>query len=156
MIKSFDMDLKACDTSTESGQYRMTLVDRDYTNNAGWNWTYPVVNIQFDSQTANFTLTGYAAGFPYLIDRYDSSKPLGPDKDEVQGKIKVSFHGVIDPYHSDTMVNTSTTPTWLRTVGFGNNSVNIGYNSGSMSLPRPVHWGAAAICSFISLAVICF
>lgn len=36
-IQSFDMDLKACDTSTESGQYRMTLVDRDYTNNAGWN-----------------------------------------------------------------------------------------------------------------------
>ncbi|KAJ5226528.1 hypothetical protein N7468_007753 [Penicillium chermesinum] len=148
------MDLKACDTSTESGQNRMTLVDRDYTNNAGWNWTYPVVNIQFDSETANFTLVGYAAGFPYLIDRYDSSNPLGPNKDEVQGTIKVSFNGVIDPYHSDTLVNTSTMPTWLRTVGFGNNSINIGYNSGSMSLPRPVRWEAAAICSFVSLAVI--
>ncbi|KAJ6160295.1 hypothetical protein N7470_003691 [Penicillium chermesinum] len=93
MINSFDMDLKACDTSTESGQNRMTLVDRDYTNNAGWNWTYPVVNIQFDSETANFTLVGYAAGFPYLIDRYDSSNPLGPNKDEVQERSKFPSMG---------------------------------------------------------------
>ena len=156
MINSFDMDLKACDTTTESGKSRMTLVDRDYTNNAGWNWTYPTVNIQFDSQTANFTLNGYAAGFPYLIDRYDSSNLPGPYKDEVQGKIKVSFYGVIDPYHSDILVQTSTTPTWLRTVGFGNNSMNIGYKSGSLSLPRPVRWEAVAICSFISLAVMYF
>ena len=63
---------------------------------------------------------------------------------------------VIDPYHSDTLVNTSRTPTWLRTVGFGNNSMNIGYNSGSMSLPRPVRWEAAAIFSFVTLAVMYF
>ncbi|PCH07653.1 Hypothetical protein PENO1_011330 [Penicillium occitanis (nom. inval.)] len=85
MTKSFDMDLKAWD-STESGQYRMTLVDGDYTNKCWLELDIPVVNIQFDSQTANFTLTGYAASFPYLFDRYDSSKPLGPNKDEVTGE----------------------------------------------------------------------
>ncbi|KAJ5551878.1 hypothetical protein N7461_006576 [Penicillium sp. DV-2018c] len=156
MISGFDMDLKACNTSTESSQNLMMLVDRDFTNNAGWNWTYPEVNIQFDGQTANFTLIGYAAGFPYLLASDDPLPPLGPTKDEVQGKIKVSFYGVIDPYHSDTLVNTSTAPTWLRTVGFGNNSMNIGCNSGTMKVPRPVRWAAVAFCFFISLAVMYF
>ncbi|KAJ5743837.1 hypothetical protein N7533_008707 [Penicillium manginii] len=154
MMSSFEMDLKPCNTSTETSQNRMTLVDRDWTNNAGWTWTYPTVDFQFDSRTANFTLNGYAAGFPYLINRSDPSKPLGPD--EVQGKIKVSFFGVIDSYHSDTLVNSSSTPTWLRTVGFGNNSANIGYDSGSLSSPRPLHWGTVAVCSVVSLAFMYF
>lgn len=154
MLRSFDMNLKSCDSSTESSQNRMTLVDRDYSNNAGWNWTYPAVEIQFDSQTANFTLSGYAAAIPYYINRADSLKSLGPD--EVQGTIKVSFSGVIDSYHSDILVNTSSTPTWQRTVGFGNNSMNIGYDSGSFGFPRALYWEAATICSVVSLALVSF
>ncbi|KAJ5988276.1 hypothetical protein N7481_003486 [Penicillium waksmanii] len=154
MLGSFDMDLKSCNTSTETSQNRMTLVDRDWSNNAGWTWTYPTVDFQFGSRTANFTLDGYAAGFPYLINRSDPSKSLGAD--EVQGKIKVSFFGVIDSYHSDTLVNSSSTPTWLRTVGFGNNSANIGYNNSSLGSPRPLHRGAVAVCSVISLALLYF
>ncbi|KAJ5124488.1 uncharacterized protein N7515_008313 [Penicillium bovifimosum] len=150
MLTSFDMDLKSCNTSTETSRNYMTLVDFDWSNNAGWTWTYPTVDFQFDSRTANFTLNGYAAGSPYLIDRSDPTRPLGPD--EVQGKIKVSFFGVIDSYHSDTLVNSSSTPTWLRTVGFGNNSANIGYDNGSLGSPRPLHWGAVAVCSVVSLA----
>ncbi|KAJ5741423.1 hypothetical protein N7533_010832 [Penicillium manginii] len=106
ILRSFDMDLKSCDTSSESSQNSITLVDRDYSNDAGWNWTYPAIELQFGSETANFTLNGYATAFPYYINRADSSKSLGPN--EVQGTIKVSFSGVIDPYHSDILVNTST------------------------------------------------
>ncbi|KAJ5116976.1 hypothetical protein N7456_001324 [Penicillium angulare] len=151
MLASFNMDLKSCDNSTETSQNQMTLVDRDWSNNAGWNWTYPAVEIQFDSQTANFTLNGYAAAIPYLINRVDPLSALGPD--EVQGRIKVSFYGVIDPYYSDTLVNTSSTPTWLRTVGFGNNSVNIGYNSGSVALLRPIYW-VVTIGTLLSLVLV--
>lgn len=154
MMSSFEMDLKTCNTSTETSQNRMTLVDREWSNNAGWTWTSPTIEFQFDSQTVNFTLNGYAAGFPYLIDRSDPSKPLGPD--EVQGKIKVSFFGVIDSYHSDTLVNSSSTPAWLRTVGFGYNSANIGYDNGSLGSPRPSHWGPVAVCSVVSLAFMYF
>ncbi|KAJ5145815.1 uncharacterized protein N7515_000379 [Penicillium bovifimosum] len=151
MVTGFDMDLKPCNTSTEISRNQMTLVDRDWSNNAGWNWTYPMVDVQFDSRTANFTLNGYAAGFPYPINPRGS---MG--RDEVQGKIKVSFFGVIDSYHSDTLVNSSSTPTWLRTVGFGNNSANIGYGNGSLGSPRPLHWGAVAVCSVVSLAFMYF
>ncbi|KAJ5831954.1 hypothetical protein N7474_000265, partial [Penicillium riverlandense] len=142
MLDTFDMNLKSCNTSIESSQNYMSLVDRDYSNNAGWNWTYPAVDLQFDSQTANFTVNGYAAAFPYRISYTEGgeNRPLGPD--EVQGKIKISFFGVIDPYHSDTLINTSTIPTWLRTVGFGNNSMNIGYDSGTLGWPHPSHWQA--------------
>ena len=49
MINSFNIDLKPYDTSAESGQNRMTLIYREYTNNAAWIWIYLAVNIQFDS-----------------------------------------------------------------------------------------------------------
>ncbi|KAJ5201683.1 uncharacterized protein N7498_006346 [Penicillium cinerascens] len=141
-LDTFDLDLRSCNTSIESSQNYMSLIDRDWSNNAGWNWTYPSVDLQFDSQTANFTVNGYAAAFPYWLSSTASGehRQLGPD--EVQGTIKISFFGVIDPYHSDTLVNTSTTPTWLRTVGFGNNSMNIGYDSGALGWPRASHWEA--------------
>ncbi|KAJ5625067.1 hypothetical protein N7510_001376 [Penicillium lagena] len=156
MLDTFDMDLKPCNTSTESSQNYISLIDRDWSNNAGWNWTYPAVDLQFDSQTANFTVNGYAAAFPYRVSYTEGgeNRQIGPD--EVQGKIKVSFFGVIDPYHSDTLVNTSTTPTWLRTVGFGNNSMNIGYDSGAPGWPRPLYWEAIIICSVMSLALMYF
>jgi hypothetical protein len=154
ILRSFDMDLKSCDTSSESSQNSITLVDRDYSNDAGWNWTYPAIELQFGSETANFTLNGYATAFPYYINRADSSKSLGPN--EVQGTIKVSFSGVIDPYHSDILVNTSTVPTWQRTVGFGNNSMNIGYNSGSRGFPRALCLEAVTICFIIFLSLVYF
>lgn len=147
------MDLKSCNTSIESSQNHISLIDRDWYNNAGWNWTYPSVDLQFDSQTANFTVNGYAAAFPYRVSYTEGgeNRQLGPD--EVQGKIKISFFGVVDPYHSDTLINTSTTPTWLRTVGFENNSMNIGYGSGALGWPRPSQWETTVICSVISLTL---
>jgi hypothetical protein len=64
MIGTFDMDMKPCNSSIESGQSYILLIDRDYgINTAGWDWTYPKVDIQFDSQTANLTVDGFAAAF---------------------------------------------------------------------------------------------
>jgi hypothetical protein len=153
MIRTFDMDMKPCNSSIESGQSYILLIDRDYgINTAGWDWTYPKVDIQFDSQTANLTVDGFAAAFPYRNSNTAFGQNNLVNSDEVQGKIKISFFGVIDPYHSDALVNTSTTPTWLRTVGFGNNSMNIGYNSGAPDWSHLSNWGAATFCSMISLA----
>lgn len=144
--------MKPCNSSIESGQSYILLIDRDYgINTAGWDWTYPKVDMQFDSQTANLTVDGYAAAFPHRISTENYQSDL-VGSDEVQGKIKISFVGVIDPYHSDTLVNTSTTPTWLRTVGFGNNSMNIGYNSRAPGWSHLSNWGTATICFIISLS----
>lgn len=71
----------------------MSLVDRDWSNNAGWNWTYPVVDLQFDSRTANLTLDGYAAGLPYRISYTEGGQNVQSGPDEVQGKIKISYLG---------------------------------------------------------------
>lgn len=93
---------------------------------------------------------------PLLFPYRNSNTAFGQNNlvnsDEVQGKIKILFFGVTDPYHPDALVNTSTTPTWLRTVGFGNNSMNIGYNSGAPDWSHLSNWGAATFCSMISLA----
>jgi hypothetical protein len=154
MLDTFEMDLESCNTAIETKQNSMSLVDRDWSNNAGWNWTYPVIDLQFDSRTANLTLDGYAAGLPYRICYTEGGQNVQFARDEVQGKIKISYYGVIDPYHSDILVNTSATPTWLGTAGFGNNSMNIGYeNGGALGWYRRSCWEVTAFSCVISLTL---
>lgn len=84
-----------------------------------------------------------------LVGVTSSLQPLG-----LQGKIKISYFGVIDLYHSDILVNTSATPTWLRTVGFGNNSMNIGYdNGGALGWLLSILLETTAISGVISLTL---
>ncbi|KAJ5787445.1 hypothetical protein N7457_002435 [Penicillium paradoxum] len=151
-LRHFDFDLDSCNTTFESSEHKIHLIERDWWDNEGWNWTYPEVGLQFDSQTANLTVNGYASGTPYHIadEEYGEHERTGPDV--IQGKIKITFSGVIDPYRSDTLFENTTMPTWLRTVGFQNNPVNIGYESGALGWSRP--WGTTMICSVISLALI--
>lgn len=47
------------------------------------------------------------------------------------GKFLMTFTGVIDSYHSDVLRNDTATPTWLRSVGYQNNSLNVAYTSAS-------------------------
>jgi hypothetical protein len=46
-------------------------------------------------------------------------------------KSLMTFAGVIDSYHSDVLKNDTSTPSWLRSVGYQNNSLNIAYKSAS-------------------------
>lgn len=74
-----------------------------------------------------------------------NAEELGPVGFE--GEFKLSFAGVIDRYHSDVLKNDTDTPTWIRTVGFNNNSVNIGFSeAGRLSRPG---W----VVSFVSLVL---
>ncbi|KAJ5407708.1 hypothetical protein N7509_001591 [Penicillium cosmopolitanum] len=142
------MDLAPCDASFK-GQYDMELINFNSLEEAGWNWTYPAVELQFDSRTANLTLEGYAYGVSLQKNPREQTR----EDYDVQGRFKVSFSGVIDPYHSDILVNTSSTPSWLRTVGFGNNSMNIGYGSEGLLSFYPSLWGATLICFIVSLGL---
>jgi hypothetical protein len=45
------------------------------------------------------------------------------------GKLIMNFSGVIDHYRSDILRNDTDTPTWVRTVGYQNNSLNVGYTT---------------------------
>ncbi|KAJ5910626.1 hypothetical protein N7504_005269 [Penicillium tannophilum] len=89
-------------------------------DNIGYNWTYPnpVLGAHFDSETTNLTVQGNGFNEDDLF---------------VPGKVKLSFSGVIDTYHSDVLVNESATPSWERSIGFGNDSSKIGYNGTNKS-----------------------
>lgn len=151
LVDNFKVDLASCNTSIESSEFLVSLTENPAPNIAGSNWTYPVVNLQFDSESANFTVNGYFFASPDML---NSTINLGPDS--VQGKIKIAFLGVIDPYHSDMLMNNSATPTWLRTVGFNNNPLNIGYDSGgSHGWPRPQAWSVFATTVLISILATC-
>lgn len=98
-------------------------------DNIGYNWTYPnpVLDVHFDGETANLTVEGYFEGTPIGRNGFNEDDLFVP------GKAKLSFSGVIDTYHSDVLVNESATPSWERSIGFGNDSSNIGYNGTNAS-----------------------
>lgn len=114
------------------------------------------MNATFNENTANFTLEGKFVAYPYLsandtgyIDTPDGGEiSIG---DSVQGTIRFTFRGELDTYHSDVLDMNTTTPTWLRTVGFGNNSMNAGYNSGGYGRPGV---GAGHILVLLSMLTV--
>ena len=138
------LDLDVCDSRKETKNSLITILAWPWTESSRWNWTYPIVNLWFDSQTANLSLDGSFTAIPMLLPN-SSRNPLMPNLGNVsfQGSIKIRFQGVIDPYHSDVLVNDSATPTWLRTVGYGNNSANIGYESEAQGRPGLALWSVA-------------
>ncbi|KAH8705946.1 hypothetical protein BGW36DRAFT_354333 [Talaromyces proteolyticus] len=128
-------NLTSCDTSMLRNEWEVVIITDEWWNNVGWDWTYPVLNLQFDNSTANLTLDGYFIAYPYVLTNVSLSNTTR-EIDEayaVQGKFKIRFSGVVDNYHSDVLVEDSPTPEWLRSVGFNNNSLNIGYNKASRS-----------------------
>lgn len=112
------------------------------------------MNVTFDDQTANFTLDGDFAAYPFV--RSNDTGYIGGESGEigrgVQGTIRFTFKGILDAYHSDVLDMNTSSPTWLRTVGFGNNSLNIG-NSG-VGRPRPGLGAATIVTTFIILAML--
>ncbi|KAJ5797636.1 uncharacterized protein N7503_006932 [Penicillium pulvis] len=88
----------------------------------GTNFPDPVVNLQFDGTTANMTMKGYFVAVANLVTGQDVDSWYG---NVFGGTFVMSFEGVIDKYHSDVLRNDTDTPTWLRTVGYQNNSLNV-------------------------------
>lgn len=128
----------------------INLIDGNWSGTEGWNWSYPQVDLQFDARSANLSIDGAFVALPFLrknITDDTSVPPLPPRDDRVQGMAKIRFSGVIDQYHSDVLVNDTSTPTWLRTVGFQNNSANIGYYSAASACLQapPLAWAAAVL-----------
>ena len=104
------------------------------------------MRVTFDAQTANYTLYADFAAFPFL--RSNDSEYIADESPEQQavpqilGSIRFTSTGVLDGYHSDVLNMNTSSPTWLRTVGFGNNSLNIANSAVDRSHPG---LGAATI-----------
>lgn len=93
----------------------------------GTDFTNPTIDLQFDDSTANLTLQGYAEAGSV----YGTGPTATSGSTVVWGEFSLTLSGVIDKYHSDVLRNDTTTPTWLPTVGYNNNSANIGYTTQS-------------------------
>lgn len=92
---------------------------------------YPEVSMQFDDKTANLTVDGAFHATPFLRANATEMEPPVRGGPAVIGYMSVRFSGVLDEYHSDTLSLNGSTPSWVRTVGFGNDSSNIGYGESS-------------------------
>ncbi|KAJ6114796.1 hypothetical protein N7486_000574 [Penicillium sp. IBT 16267x] len=129
------ISMPACNTSTEYGNWSLSIGQRPWWNNEGWEgFSLPVMNATFDDKTANLTMEGTFVAMPFLRSNITNYVGGGQGElssnDMVQGRIRFTFEGVLDPYHSDVLDMNATSPTWLRTVGFGNDTLNIGNSAG--------------------------
>lgn len=128
------------------------LISQTWWTNVGHNYSYPnpVLELQFDGQSANLSLTGYFDATPAPVGKNTFNKL----DVEARGQIKISFSGTIDSYHSDILVNGSATPAWLRTVGFQNNSLNVGDTSGAGVKKSPRTWTLAMGTLIVAIATL--
>lgn len=127
------------------------LISQTWWRNVGYNYSYPdpVLDIRFDGQSANLTLTGYFDATPAPVGKntFDTTDI------EAQGQIKISFSGVIDTYHSDELVRDSATPTWLRTVHLQNRTMDE-YESSAASEKDVAGAWVLALVSFVGLSTV--
>ncbi|UZP32330.1 hypothetical protein NXS19_000146 [Fusarium pseudograminearum] len=114
--------LPVCDSTKQADGALVTMMrDPGRDGEALGEFQYFHTSIQFDDKTANFTLD---ASFESTSNVHRNQTSQGIT---VSGLLRVRFSGVLDAYHSDTLSLKDSTPTWLRTVGFSNDSSNIGY-----------------------------
>lgn len=122
--------LPVCNTTYLTGDYRMSINRIAWWNTDDWDdFRFPNVSVQFDDKTANLTLDGTFYARPFVQRDYVELSGPTLDGPGAHGFIKVRFSGALDAYHSDTLILDTDEPSWLRTVGFGNDSSTIGYGS---------------------------
>ncbi|KAJ4254508.1 hypothetical protein NW762_010107 [Fusarium torreyae] len=127
--------MPVCNTTELSGDYSVNVQETLFWNTDGWDdWNYPNISVQFDDKTANLTMDAVFTASPYVWPNV--SEWLGPTTGSpgTTGFMQIRVSGFLDAYHSDLLSLNDTKPVWLRTVGFGNESSNIGYESSAIKL----------------------
>lgn len=116
----------------------------------GTNFTNPTIDLQFDDLTANLTLQGYAEAGPI----YGTGPTATSGSTVVWGMFSLTLSGVIDKYHSDVLRNDMSTPAWLPTVGYNNNSANFGYTTKSTGsrIAEPLSLSAVVFALWLIIA----
>lgn len=84
---TFNTKMNSCNQSIESDEFQVSPISTHWWAPSDWNWSYPLVNLTFDSQTANLSLTGSFVGSAYSLDEPKLSQ-AGPDN--IYGDIKLS------------------------------------------------------------------
>ena len=132
--------MDTCNSSYYNGNWRVTIwqsAKGTYPLTQPWkDYAPPSVNGSFDAKTAKVVIEGKYNGAPFLR-RNDSVYTGGMSGElgqSVEGSITFEFDGEIDAYHSDILNLNDSVPSWLRTVGFGNNTDNIANESSASSV----------------------
>ncbi|CEI63705.1 unnamed protein product [Fusarium venenatum] len=145
--------MPVCDSTTQTDDAGLWILNSPFWNTEGGDeFQYPHISIHFDDKTASLTLDASFHLEPYI---HPNQTRRGPS---AQGFLRVRFSGVLDEYHSDTLNLNGSTPTWLRTVGFSNDSSNIGYSETSESSAEKLNLGLAftliGITTFVMITIL--
>ncbi|KAM0342542.1 hypothetical protein ACHAPU_009516 [Fusarium lateritium] len=132
---SLNLTMPVCNTTELSGDYTVSLQEYQSWQAEGWDdWSYPNISVQFDDKTANLTMDAVFSASPYVWPNASGHSMPTRGSPGATGFIQIRVPGLLDAYHSDLLSLNDTKPVWLRTVGFGNESSNIGYESGAFKL----------------------
>ncbi|KAM0407384.1 hypothetical protein ACHAPD_012285 [Fusarium lateritium] len=139
-----NMKIPVCNITEWKDEWKVVILDEGmyFTQDEGL-WTgpveyhYPKTSLQFDDKTANLTFDAFwhasAIRQPNYREVVDNPALPTWGHTRVIGRVSFNFSGVLDEYHSDILSLDNSLPVWQRTVGFGNNSANIGYGDTSDS-----------------------
>lgn len=150
------IDMPVCNTSQQYDNWSMRVLEAMWWNSQEWDeFVQPNVTVDFDAHTANLTLDGDFFASPYIRSNNSGYPETGmtSSDDALQGTVQVRFRGVLDTYNSDILDINSTTPAWLRTVGFGNNSLNIGNSPNRAGSLRSALWSALGVPFLVAIIV---
>ncbi|RAK98761.1 uncharacterized protein BO80DRAFT_466722 [Aspergillus ibericus CBS 121593] len=130
LLSSVSLNLGSCDLAEYSDTWIVYLLNQNQIVPDWFNWTYPTIDVRFDNSTANLTIEGQFGATAYDTQGNQTSTWMA-------GSIKMVFRGVVDNARSDVLVQGEDQPTWLRTLGFGNNSLNLDDSSSAGVMTRP-------------------
>ncbi|RBR12103.1 hypothetical protein FVER53590_29036 [Fusarium verticillioides] len=133
---SLNLTMPVCNTTELSGDYTIDVEEFRSWEEEDWDdFRWPNISMLFDGKTANLTMDAVFSARPYVWPNATTewSAPT-TGSPGAHGFIQIRVSGVIDAYHSDSLSLEDGTPVWLRTVGFGNDSSNIGYDSAAIKL----------------------
>ncbi|KAM0289605.1 hypothetical protein ACHAO9_005890 [Fusarium lateritium] len=140
--------MPVCNTTELSGDYSVRVQDLQSWDTEGWDdWNYPNISFQFDDKTANLTMDAVFSASPDVWRNASEWPEPTTGSPGMTGFIQIRVSGVLDAFHSDLLSLNDTEPVWLRTVGFGNDSSNIGYESRAIKLSS----GLTVVCLAIAI-----
>ncbi|KAJ4111460.1 hypothetical protein NW768_011814 [Fusarium equiseti] len=132
-----NMKMPVCNRTEYKDEWSVRILPwgNYYTKFTGWTgpveYHYPKISLQFDNKTANLTFAAFWEADAVQQPNFNEvvEEPWLPTwkNRELVGRVSFNFSGVLDEYHSDVLSLDGPLPAWQRTVGFGNNSANIGY-----------------------------
>lgn len=89
--------------------------------------TIPTLQLSFDDSSASFTVLSSIVANSFV--EGDKKTP------DIYGKLTIEFLGKADAARSD-ILNKGTPVTWTATMGFGNNSLSLDYESAAFSMAQ--------------------